>query len=107
MATELSKYTPSERLQKAMSAGDVLSLFPLLADWPDEELRALIADAEEYCSKLDEAINLAHREMAFRPENFFSRERSAAIDLVTEQKDLDTLAMGAEIISVALFYLHD
>ena len=95
----------SERLQKCFEAGDVTALFPLMREWPESELRALMLDIEDYCKSFDGKMDLAYKELAFKPENFVSTIRSLAVDEAVRDVRMDNEIMCSEIASVALFYL--
>jgi hypothetical protein len=97
----------TERLRKCIDAGDVLALFPLLKDWPDDELVALVADVEAIGQEAESVIDANYRTEAMRVENFFSRERSAAVDQAHRDARMQVFAMASEIISVALYYLGE
>jgi hypothetical protein len=60
----------TERLQKCIDAGEVVELFPLLKEWPEDELKALV----NYCGKLHEEfmaeVGVKYKEAVFKPENF-------------------------------------
>lgn len=97
----------TDRLRACLDAGDVVALFPLLKDWPEVELLALIADVEAFHEESAKSLEVGHRELAFKPENFLSRARSKALDTAVKGKDMELMAMSSEIISVALFYLEE
>lgn len=96
----------TERLKQCLEAGDVLSLFPLLATWTDEELRALVKDVEQLYQDSQSKLEEVHKRESFKLENFFNRERSKAVDQVFGEADLQVFAICAEISSVAQYYLE-
>lgn len=95
------------RLQKCLDAGDVLALFPLLKDWPDSELRALLDDIEAYHRAWSELLESTQRIDAMKMENFLSAERSAQLDRLYDAARSGLLALTSEIASVAYYYLGD
>ncbi len=97
----------TDRLKKCVETGDVLALFPLLKDWSQDELRALLADIEAQCAEAIEKNDAKHRELAFEPTNFFSRARSKAVDDAAKQAHIQIVGMLSEIASVALYYLRE
>jgi len=95
------------RLKICVEAGDVLRLFPLLKDWTEDELRALLKDIEAFHDEGTKQIEKAHETEIFKAENFLSKARSRVLDRSVDQAHLDLLAICAEIASVAMFYLGD
>jgi hypothetical protein len=95
----------SVRLKRCFDAGDTMALFPLLGDWPTEDLRALLADVDAYHRGINAAIEAAHKELAFKPENFLNRSRSKTVDDSSRDRHMEQLAMCSEICSVAILYL--
>ena len=95
----------TERLRKCIDAGGVVELFPLLKDWPKDELKALVND----CGKLHEEfmaeVGVKYKEAVFKPENFFSQTRAKALDDAKKEAFFTSLGICSEISSVALFYL--
>ena len=95
----------SDRLQKALDAGDVLALFPLLKDWPADELNALMEDARAYQAASSAAIDEGWEKLAVQPSIFFDKTISEELDRVRDEKKMEIMFTAAEICSVALFYL--
>src|SRR5271170_1618878 len=86
---------PSDRLRKAIGAGDVLALFPLLKDWSTEELAALIEDVDEFALASNEAIDKAWKTVVFQSPAFFDKAVSRDLDqLRDEKKKLVLFAMS-------------
>ena len=98
---------PTERLQKCLDAGGVFALFALLQDWPQHELRALVADVESYAETADRGIDDKWKAEAFRLENFVNRKWAQALDQARDDAHMQVLAVASEIISVAMYYLDD
>lgn len=104
----MARTTPppvTPRLQACFEAGSTVALFPILKDWSAAELRALLEDVEAYNTAVLPIIQQAFGDLAIKPENFFSKDRSASIDEAKHQIELDLLAVCSEICSVALLYL--
>lgn len=95
----------TDRLQKCIDAGSVEALFPLLKDWPEEELRALLDDIDAHYEQYNQKIDEAYQEHVFKPENFFNKTRSKTLDKVRDEYKMTILIMCSEISSVALYYL--
>jgi hypothetical protein len=95
----------SDRLQKALEVGSVTALFPLLVDWPTDELQALLRDCDEYSAACCDSIDRAWESFIFQPANFFGDSRG--LDKVRDQKKMQVLAVLSEICSVAFFYLSE
>jgi hypothetical protein len=96
---------PSKRLQTVLEVGDTLALFPVLKDWPTEELQTLLRDVEEYTESQYEFIEEKWKEMAFRPTVFLNLASSKVVDEIRDQSILIMAIVMAEICSVARFYL--
>ena len=96
----------SSRLQQCIETGSVVALFPLLKDWPQSELEALIADIESYYQEATQDIENLYQNKVFLPENFLSRHRSMALDQALDKAQINTIAFCSEIASVALHYLE-
>jgi hypothetical protein len=97
---------PSERLQKVLSAGDVLALFPLLKDWPTDELQALLKDIEEYTAANYDTIDREWEKFIFQPAAFFDQAVSRKLGRVRDEKKMEVMAVMSEICSVAILYLE-
>lgn len=96
-----------ERLRKVFEVGGTLALFPVLKDWPTEELRALLKDVEEYmdvaCSGIDRAVVATKQHIG--PEAALAH--APLLDSLRDDKKMEVTMMASEICSVALFYLHE
>jgi hypothetical protein len=96
----------TERLQKCIDAGEVVELFPLLKEWPEDELKALV----NYCGKLHEEfmaeVGVKYKEAVFKPENFFNQTRAKALDEAKKEAFFTSLAICSEVSYVAQFYLE-
>lgn len=104
---ELKIAQPSDLLRKAMDAGNVMALFGVLETWSQADLKQLIIDAENWADTLQGIIDKVHAQLAFRPENFFSKERSKAVDDAVTKQHAEVFVQCAEITSVALFYIKE
>jgi hypothetical protein len=100
-------HQPSERIKTVLALGGVEALFPVLKDWPTEELRALIDDAGSFYEASIAAIDTAWQKTAFEPGNFFNRENAQFLDRLAHEKQIEALAVTSEICSVAIFYLEE
>jgi hypothetical protein len=97
----------TERLQNAVEAGGVLGLFRLLADWPDDELRALVTDCEAYYVEACESIDGKFKAAMFTPKVFFSNRNAKAVTKARDDANMQALAVTSEICSVAFYYLGE
>jgi hypothetical protein len=95
----------SDRLRKVLEIGDVEGLFPVLKDWPAEELQALLKDVEDYALFADAAIDRAWEATAFRPDVFLDSAASKFVDYIRDEARVELIAATSEICSVASFYL--
>lgn len=98
---------PSDRLQRALDAGDVLALFPLFKDWPTGELLALLDDVDAFCMESYNAIDEAWKKKAFEAPVFFSESASRILDRLRDEKKQMVMLTMSEICSVVQFYLKE
>lgn len=96
----------TDRLKRCIEAGSVVALFPLLRDWPEAELRALIRDARHHYDRGSAEILKAWNRAVFLPEVFFSQSKSKALDEIRREMDSDCFIVCTEICSVATYYLR-
>jgi hypothetical protein len=96
-----------ERLRRVLRVGDTLALFPVLKDWPTEELQALVLDAEVFMTQAHADIDKAWAELALTPAAFFDQRASRELDRVREEKKFEFMCIMSEICSVAIFYLNE
>jgi hypothetical protein len=96
----------TERLRKALDAGGVVNLFPLLADWSNADLRALINDCEGHYTEAVAAIDAAKYKAIFTPEIFFSNRAADVVNKAAKDAVMEVLAVTSEICSVAYYYLE-
>ena len=96
----------TERLQKCIDAGGVVELFPLLKDWSEDELKALVEDCNKLHEENVDGIERAYKEQVFKPEMFLNRANSKALDEAKKKAYCDSLGICSEISSVAQFYLE-
>jgi hypothetical protein len=97
----------SDRLRRVLEIGNVEGLFPVLKDWPVEELRALLGDVEDYAVFADAAIDKAWETTAFRIDTFLNPDASKMLDHIRDEARAELIAATSEICSVAYFYLHE
>jgi hypothetical protein len=93
------------RLQKCLAAGEVLALFPLLRDWPESELRALLDDVAAFHRQSLTALDSGYGGEALKAENFLSPVRSKALDDARDEVAMRLMITCSEIASVAMYYL--
>jgi hypothetical protein len=97
----------TKRLQKCLEAGSIQALFPLLSDWPQDELRALLDDIEE-CYKAERLRTKAlTQKYLFMPENFLNDSNAKAILEAEKAANINALAIFSEIRSVVMHYLPE
>jgi hypothetical protein len=97
----------SDRLRRVLEIGDVVGLFPMLKDWPTEELQALLKDVEDYALFADAAIDRAWASTAFRSDVFLNPDASKMLDHIRDEARVELIAATSEISSVAIFYLNE
>ena len=95
-----------ERLKTCLEAGSVEALFPVLKDWPQGELRALLEDINAHWKVADAQIDDTWQKFAFRPEVFLSPQTSQQCDRVVKAIRNELFGVLSEVSSVALFYLR-
>ena len=96
----------TERLRKCIDAGGVVELFPLLKDWSEDELKALVEDCNKLHEEFMAEMGLKYKEAVFKPENFFSQTRAKALDDAKKEAFFTSLGICSEVSSVAQFYLE-
>lgn len=67
LGTGSRRWRLTPRLQRCIEAGDVFALFPLLKDWPADELRALLKDIEAHYAETQKRIQAVQNELSFKP----------------------------------------
>ncbi len=96
----------TERVGKCLAAGSVDNLFPLLKDWTQAELRALVeeldASYEASCAGIDEAYGVAAKTPMGR-----TAAGKLGLDAVRNKYKKDVMIVFSEISSVAQFYLEE
>lgn len=92
-------------LEKAVAAGSIDALFPMLADWSDDDLNRLVYEADVFCEKSQELIEWAWKDLAILPQNFMNKKAAKALDDERKRAEMDVVAMCAEVSSVALYFL--
>lgn len=97
----------TERLQKCIDAGSLMGAARVMSDWPESELRALLEDIETYHGDVEQRINSAFKDVAFKAENFMNADRAKLLDRAVNEARNDNFIMCAEIASVACLYLGD
>jgi hypothetical protein len=97
---------PSERFMRVLKVHNTLDLFPLLCDWPTEELLALDKDVETYVEFAYAAVDKGWGKMAFEPPIFLNAAASMVLDQTRDSIKMQITEVAAEILSVAYFYLH-
>jgi hypothetical protein len=100
---------PSERLKQVLAIGDTLALFPVLKDWPTEELQALLTDVGEYAEASSTAIDNAWKKTATK-HGLFNADNARHLkflDGMRDEKKMELMMVTSEICSVAIHYLHE
>jgi hypothetical protein len=98
---------PSDRLKTVLAVGDTLALFPVLKDWPTEELQALLEDLEWYTDVSLKAIGEAWAKTAMEPSLFFDAANAKFLDNIRDEKKMEVMMVMSEICSVAIYYLYE
>lgn len=96
--------TMTDRLKRCLDAGSLMDLFPLLSDWPLDELKELIKDVEKFHEETIRNLESGYKKESLLPQNFFSQERPRALDGFFKPASEHVEIVCSEIISVALFY---
>ena len=96
-----------ERLKTCLKAGSAVALFPILKDWPKEELRELLADIDVHWKAADAKIDETWQKFAFREEVFFNPKASQRIDDDVKALRAELSGILSEVSSVALYYLGE
>lgn len=99
-----SAITP--RMQTCLDAGSSAALFPILKDWDEAELRALVLDVSTYYERECERIDEVWGKAAVEPSAFFSKGISEALDGHRDAAKLSVRGICSEIAAVALYYLE-
>jgi hypothetical protein len=95
----------SARLKSVLKVGDTLALFPVLKDWPTDELQALLKDIEEFTVLELDSIDERCNEAATRFNASTNPRLARAVDRLRNEKKFLVIAVLAEIGSVAIYYL--
>jgi len=99
---------PSERLRKCFDAGGVAALFPLLKEWTEEELTALLGDVDTFYGVSLEKIGARAREMRKGTKRGKAGTAVRAVLARAQGKvEMHLVAICSEISSVAQYYLHE
>ena len=93
------------RLQAALESGGVAGLFPLLATWSRDELKALEADVDVWHQHCQSGLEEMHKNYAFDPQFFFSKSGQELLDSTVANARMEAEQVAAEILSVVYFYL--
>lgn len=94
----------TDRLKRCLDAGSLMDLFPLLSDWPLDELKELVKDVEKFHEETIGNLETGHKTESLLPQNFFSKESSDALDGFFESVSEHVEIVCSEILSVALYY---
>ena len=97
---------PSERLKKCFRAGGVVGLFPVLSQWSQEEIKALLKDVELFhrtsLEKLDRKVQKWIKDLGnSRADNSVR----AAIKHAHDTLAFRLMVVCSEIDSVAMYYV--
>jgi hypothetical protein len=93
-------------LEVCFRAGCLERLFPLLAGWRPQELRALRRDVARFYRLATEETETSYRRDSLRPENLRDAARSAAIDDAYLQARIINISMATELFTVIRFFLE-
>lgn len=97
----------SERLNKVLAIGSTDALFSFLADWPKDELRALLDDVDSFGKEQEQNIEKGINVALFE-KGYFLSNKATKMTMERAQKARDHLVgVLSEICSVALLYLGD
>jgi hypothetical protein len=89
------------RLDRCFSAGSIDGLFPILKNWPLEELDALIHDIDRYAHGARESIKAQYLKWLADTKTESSRE----LEAVRDREIFGIEIITGEIYGVALYYL--
>jgi hypothetical protein len=77
---ELKPPPPPPLLAKCIDVGGSLAAEGLIEDWPQSDLVALLEEVEQYALKAEAHLSEGYKREALRPEYFFSKSASKALD---------------------------
>src|SRR5262249_50124193 len=95
----------SPRLAKALAAGSVVALFPLLNSWPRAELLGLQRELRIFHRDALIAMDAEYRAKVFRPEVFFNPAAGRALDEQYQRLKMRVVIMCTEMESVIIHLL--